>query len=329
MRYRALGRTGYQVSTIGFGAWAIGGAWGTVSEDDAVAAIHEAIDRGVNFFDTADVYGDGRSERLIARVRRERSSDPPLVVATKAGRRLSPHRADGYTRDNLSSFVARSLKNLETDCLDLLQLHSPPAEVYDRPEVFAALDDLVTAGSIRHYGVSVETVDQALRAIEYPGVRTVQLIFNVFRQRPADRFLLEAERRQIGVLARVPLASGLLTGKMTRETEFPPDDHRAFNRSGERFDVGETFAGLTYERGLEAVAALRAVVPPGVTMAQLALRWILMFPGVTCAIPGARNPRQARENAQAADLPPLDEAAMAAVRAIYDRYVRADVHHRW
>jgi len=328
MDYRPLGTTGYQVSAISYGAWAIGGAWGAVREEDAVAALHEAIDRGVNFFDTADVYGDGRSEKLIARVKRERSSER-LVVATKAGRRLAPHRADGYTRDNLAGFVERSLRNLETDCLDLLQLHSPPAEVYQRPEVFAALDDLVKAGAIRHYGVSVETVDQALAAIEYPGVRTVQLVFNMFRQRPADGFLAEAERRRIGVLARVPLASGLLSGKMTRETEFAADDHRAFNRRGERFDVGETFSGLAYERGLEAVEELRAIVPAGATMAQVALRWILMFPGVTCAIPGARNRRQAHENALAADLPPLGEEVMAAVRAIYDRHVRADVHHRW
>jgi len=258
MDYRPLGTTGYQVSAISYGAWAIGGAWGAVREEDAVAALHEAIDRGVNFFDTADVYGDGRSEKLIARVKRERSSER-LVVATKAGRRLAPHRADGYTRDNLAGFVERSLRNLETDCLDLLQLHSPPAEVYQRPEVFAALDDLVKAGAIRHYGVSVETVDQALAAIEYPGVRTVQLVFNMFRQRPADGFLAEAERRRIGVLARVPLASGLLSGKMTRETEFAADDHRAFNRRGERFDVGETFSGLAYERGLEAVQTLEPI----------------------------------------------------------------------
>jgi aryl-alcohol dehydrogenase-like predicted oxidoreductase len=327
MRYRELGRTGWKVSEIGFGAWAIGGTWGQVNEEEAVAALHQAIDSGVNFLDTADVYGDGRSERLIARVRKSRSE--PVYVATKAGRRLNPHIADGYTRDNLSAFVARSLKNLETDCLDLLQLHCPPSELYERPEVFGVLDDLVAAGAIRHYGVSVEKVADAMKAIEYPGVQSVQIIFNMFRHRPADAFFAAAGARRVGVIARVPLASGLLTGKITRATRFADDDHRAFNRTGVRFDVGETFSGVELERGLAAVDEIRRIVPDGVAMAQLALRWILMFDAVTCAIPGARNPAQASGNAAASDLPPLGEEQMAAVRDVYDRFFRADVHQRW
>jgi len=327
MRYRELGRTGWQVSAISFGAWAIGGTWGTVDDRESLAALHRALDLGVNFFDTADVYGDGRSERLLARLRRERSE--PFHVATKAGRRLDPHVASGYNRQNLTAFVERSLKNLEMDALDLLQLHCPPTEVYYMPEVFGLLDDLVQAGKLRYYGVSVEKVEEALKAIEYPEVQTVQIIYNIFRQRPADLFFSEAQRRRVGVLTRVPLASGLLTGKFTRTSAFAPDDHRSFNRHGEAFDRGETFAGLDYEAGLQAVEALRPLVPAGQTMGQMALRWILMSPAVTCAIPGAKRPQQVEENVKAADLPPLPEAAMAAVREIYDRQVRPYVHHYW
>ena len=327
MEYRELGRTGYKVSAISFGAWAIGGSWGEVSDDESMASLHKAVDEGINFFDTADVYGDGRSERLLARLKQERSEE--IFIATKAGRRLDPHVADGYNRENLTAFVDRSLKNLNTGTLDLLQLHCPPTEVYYRPEVFAVLDDLVKEGKIRHYGVSVEKVEEALKAIEYEGIKTVQIIFNIFRQRPAGLFFREAKARQIGILARVPLSSGMLTGKMTPNTQFSPDDHRRFNRHGEAFDRGETFSGVSYDTGLAAVEEVRALVPDNVTMAQLALRWILMFDAVTCAIPGAKRPQQVEDNARAADLPPLSEDDMAKLRDIYDRYLRAQVHHRW
>jgi aryl-alcohol dehydrogenase-like predicted oxidoreductase len=327
MQYRELGHTGWKVSEISFGAWAIGADWGSVDDRESLAALHRAIDLGVNFIDTADVYGDGHSEQLIARVRKERPEE--LIVATKAGRRLSPHVADGYNAENLTRFVERSLRNLETDCLDLVQLHCPPSEVYYRPEVFGALDDLVQAGKIRYYGVSVEKIEEALKAIEYPNVQTVQIIFNMFRHRPTEVFFPEAKRRKVGILARVPLASGLLTGKMTRESTFPADDHRNFNRYGQSFDRGETFSGVDFESGLDAVEELKSLVPEGATMAQLALRWILMFDAVSCAIPGAKRPNQAEDNVHAADLSPLTEEQMALVQEVYDKYIRAQVHHRW
>lgn len=327
MEYRELGRTGWRVSAVSFGAWAIGGAWGDVDDREALAALHKAVDLGVNFFDTADVYGDGRSERLLARLRRERGEE--IHIATKVGRRLDPHVASGYTAENLTAFVERSLRNLETEALDLVQLHSAPWEVYYRPEVFEALDTLVRQGKVRHYGVSVEKVEEALKAIEYPGVRTVQIIFNIFRQRPAELFFAEARRRGVGVLARVPLSSGMLTGKLTAQSQFAADDHRAFNRHGESFDRGETFSGVDYETGLKAVEELRALVPEGMTMAQFALRWILMFDAVSCTIPGARRPAQAEDNARAADLPPLPEETMRAVRELYEKRIRPLVHHYW
>ena len=327
MEYRELGHTGWQVSAISFGAWAIGSTWGPVDDDESMAALHRALDLGVNFFDTADVYGDGRSERLLARLRRERSE--AFHVATKAGRRLEPHVAAGYNRENLTAFVERSLKNLEADAIDLLQLHCPPTQVYYMPEVFSILDDLVAAGKLRYYGVSVEKVEEALKAIEYPGVQSVQIIFNIFRQRPADLFLTEARRRRVGILARLPLSSGLLSGKLTRASTFAPDDHRAFNRQGAAFDRGETFSGLGFEVGLQAVEKLRPLVPPGWTMAQMALRWILMFSAITCAIPGAKRPAQVEENVEAADLPELSEATLARVRMLYDQYARPQVHHYW
>jgi len=327
MEYRELGRTGWKVSAISFGAWAIGGTWGAVDDRDSLAALRRAVDLGVNFFDTADVYGDGRSERLVAQLKRERRED--IHIATKAGRRLDPHVTSGYNRQNLTAFIERSLKNLATDTLDLVQLHCPPTEVYYRPDVFGILDDLVRQGKIRYYGVSVEKVEEALKAIEYPGVQTVQIIFNIFRQRPAELFFPEAKRGRVGILARVPLASGLLTGKMTRESAFSADDHRQFNRHGEAFDRGETFAGVDYETGLQAVEELRPLVPPGATMAQLALRWILMNDAVTCAIPGAKRPAQAEDNIYAADLPSLSDATMKKIREIYDRRIRELVHHYW
>jgi len=327
MHYRELGRTGWTVSEISFGAWAIGSEWGKADDAESLAALHRAIDVGVNFIDTADIYGVGRSERLVGKLRRERSET--IRVATKMGRRMSPHTADGYNASNMTAFVEESLRNLGTDCLDLTQLHCPPTEVYYRPEVFGALDDLVAAGKIRHYGVSVKKVEEALKVIEYPGVQTVQIIFNMFRQRPAELFFEQARRRKVGILARVPLASGLLTGKMTASSTFPADDHRNFNRQGGAFDVGETFSGVSYETGLQAVEELRKILPEGAGMTQLALRWILMHDAVTCAIPGARLPAQAEENAQASELAPLTEAQMAVVGKIYDGLIRAQVHHRW
>lgn len=328
MQYRTLGRTGFSVSAIGFGAWAIGGSWGPVDDSDSLRALHAAVDAGVNFIDTADVYGDGRSERLIARLRRERPHDV-IHVATKAGRRLPVQTAGGYTRENLTAWVERSLQNLEVEALDLLQLHCPPSPVFSDPAVYGVLDDLVRAGKVVNYGVSVERVDEALAAIEHPDVKTVQIIFNMFRLKPADRFLSNAHMRNVGVLARVPLASGLLTGKLTPQSRFAADDHRAFNREGEAFDKGETFSGVPYDIGLDAVEELRQLVPDGATLAQFALRWILMFDGVTCAIPGARTPEQARANAAAADLAPMNQATMRAVRAIYDERIRPHVHRYW
>jgi aryl-alcohol dehydrogenase-like predicted oxidoreductase len=327
MQYRELGRTAWNVSTISFGAWAIGGTWGNVKDEESLAALHRALDLGVNFFDTADVYGDGRSEQLLAKLRKERKE--PFYIATKAGRRLDPHIAAGYNKENLTAFVERSLKNLEVEALDLVQLHCPPTEVFYRPEVFDALDGLAKAGKLRYYGVSVEKVEEALKAIEYPNVQTVQIIFNMFRQRPMDLFLGEAQRRKVGILARVPLSSGMLTGKMSRTSTFSGDDHRRFNRQGESFDRGETFSGLDYEIGLQAVEELRALVPQGMTMSQMALRWILMFPAVTCAIPGAKRPQQVEENVAAADLPALSDETMKQVRAVYERLVRPQVHHYW
>ncbi len=327
MEYRELGRTGWKVSSVSFGAWAIGGTWGAVDDSESLSALHRALDRGVNFFDTADVYGDGRSERLLARLRRERPE--PFYVATKAGRRLNPHTADGYNRANLTAFIERSLRNLEVEALDLVQLHCPPTDVYYRPEVFGVLDDLVKAGKLRHYGVSVERVEEALKAIEYPGVQSVQIIFNIFRQRPRDLFFAEALRKRVGILARLPLSSGMLAGKMSRETTFASDDHRAFNREGAAFDKGETFSGIDYETGLKAVEALRALTPEGLSMAQMSLRWILAFPAVTCAIPGARRPSQVDENVVAADLPPLSDDTMAAIDAVYAAHIQSLVHHAW
>jgi aryl-alcohol dehydrogenase-like predicted oxidoreductase len=328
MQYRDLGRTGWKVSAISFGAWAIGGTWGPVEDTESLAALHKAIERGVNFFDTADVYGDGHSEQLLAQLRREHKKEN-IYIATKAGRRLNPHTPEGYNRKNLTAFIERSISNLGTEVLDLLQLHCPPFQVYYMPEVFGVLDDLVKAGKIRYYGVSVEKVEEALKAIEYPNVQTVQIIFNMFRQRPAELFFEQAKKRKIGVLARVPLASGMLTGKLKPDTAFAPNDHRAFNRDGQAFDKGETFSGVDYKTGLQAVDQLNAICPTGITMSQFALRWILMFDTVTCAIPGAKRPAQVEQNCAAANAPRLSDELMAKVRTIYDRNIRESVHHHW
>ncbi|MBA2344661.1 MAG: aldo/keto reductase [Rubrobacter sp.] len=328
MNYRNLGNTGMRVSEISLGTWALGDGWGTVSDEDAYATLNHTIDSGVNFLDTADVYGDGRSEKLIGRLLEDRPNDE-IFVATKAGRRLDPHTAEGYNQDNLSAFVERSLTNLDVEALDLLQLHCPPTEAYWQDETFEALDRLVEAGKVKHYGVSVEKVEEARRALEYPGVETVQIIFNIFRQKPAEEFFPLAEEKNIGILARVPLASGLLSGKMSLDREFPEDDHRNFNRDGAAFDKGETFSGVPFEQGLESAEELKRLVPDGYTLAQFALRWILMHPAVSCAIPGAKSPQQAADNIAAADMPALSDEAMSRAREIYDSAIRPEVHHQW
>ncbi len=327
MQCRDLGRTGWKVSAISFGGWAIGGTWGPVKDAESLAALHRAVELGVNFFDTADVYGDGHSERLVAQLRRECSET--IYITTKAGRRLNPHTAEGYNRKNLTSFVERSLKNLDTDALDLLQLHCPPVQVYYMPEVFGVLDDLVEAGKIRYYGVSVEKVEEALKAIEFPNVQSVQIIFNMFRHRPAELLFEQARKRKVGILARVPLASGMLTGKLKPDTTFASDDHRTFNRKGEAFDRGETFSGVDYNTGLQVIDQLKAICPAEMTMVQFALRWILMFDAVTCAIPGAKRPSQVEQNCSAADMPSFSDEIMAKVRTIYDKHIRELVHHYW
>jgi aryl-alcohol dehydrogenase-like predicted oxidoreductase len=327
MNYKPLGRTGYNVSSISFGAWAIGGTWGEVRDEDSMAALHKALDMGVNFIDTADVYGDGRSERLIARLRSERSE--PFFVATKAGRRLPAQTVEGYSQENLHAWVRRSLGNLQTDTIDLLQLHCPPTNLYRSDAVFGILEEMKREGMIRHYGISVETVEEALLGIQYEGVQSVQIIFNLFRLKPTDQFFQKALEQSVGILARVPLASGLLTGKMTAGSSFASDDHRQFNRNGESFDKGETFSGVPYSVGLEAVERLRPLVPEGMSLTQFALRWIGMFDAVTCSIPGAKNPTQALENFAAADFAPLMPSTMQAAQDVYDNLIRQHVHGSW
>jgi aryl-alcohol dehydrogenase-like predicted oxidoreductase len=327
METRRLGRTGRDVSVVGLGAWQLGGDWGTVPEADALAVVAAATDSGVTFIDTADVYGDGRSEQLIGRFLASRPLQD-LFVATKMGRRV-PQRPENYHRDNFVKWVDRSVTNLGVDALDLVQLHCPPTEVYRDDAVFAALDELVEKGLARSYGVSVETCEQALIAIGRPGTATVQIILNCFRQRPLEEVLPAARDAGVGIIARVPLASGLLSGKYDESTTFAPDDHRSFNRRGEAFDVGETFAGVPYDVGLRAIRELAHLVPSGMTMAQFALRWIIDQPAVTTVIPGARNPDQAYGNAAAASFPPLSDEQLAGVREVYDRHIRQYVHDRW
>lgn len=327
MQYRKLGKTNFKVSEVSLGAWQIGGSWGNVSDEDAERVVHAAIDNGINFIDTADVYGDGRSERFVAKVLSETKEQ--VFVATKAGRRLQPHTVDGYNRANLTAFVERSLKNLRRETLDLVQLHCPPIGVYYEPEVFAALDELKQAGKILYYGVSVEKVEEALKAIEYPAVATVQIIFNIFRQRPKDLFFPLAQQRDVGILVRLPLSSGLLSGKITRHTAFAADDHRSYNRHGEQFDRGETFSGVDFEVALDAVEEIRRVLPDGISMANFALRWILDHEAVSCVIPGARNERQVVQNVATSALPPLTAEQMAALAKLYDTKIRPLVHQRW
>jgi len=327
MQYRKLGRTGWKVSEISFGAWAIGGTWGDVNDNESLEALNIALDSGVNFFDTADVTSVLRFERLLAKLKKERKEK--FYIATKAGRRLDPHTADGYNRKNLSSFVERSLKNLNTDVIDLLQLHCPPTQVFYMPQVFGILDDLVKEGKLIYYGVSVEKVEEALKAIEYPNVQIVQIIFNMFRHRPSEFFFEQAKKKQVGILARVPLASGMLAGKFTKDSKFEKDDHRRFNRHGEDFDKGETFSGVDYDLGLKAVEELKDICPAGITLTQFALRWILMFDAVTCTIPGAKRKNQVEENISSVDLPPLTDETMKKVNAVYEKHIKESVHQYW
>jgi aryl-alcohol dehydrogenase-like predicted oxidoreductase len=328
MNYRVFGKTNWNISEVGFGAWAIGGSWGDVDDQESLAAMREGISQGMNFIDTADVYGDGRSERLIAQLLKDFKGDK-IYVVTKAGRRLNPHVASGYNYANLSKFVERSLQNLQTESLDLVQLHCPPTEVYKRDEAFNALDKLKQEGKIQHYGVSVETVEEAKLSLNHEGVASVQIIYNMFRTKPADEFFALAKEKNVCILARVPLASGLLSGKMTKDSKFAKDDHRNFNRHGESFDVGETFSGVDFETGLNAVEELKSLVPNGYSMAQLALRWILMHPAVSTVIPGAKNPQQAKDNAKASDIPILPPTTMQKAREVYNTYVRDSIHSRW
>ncbi|MFW5886045.1 MAG: aldo/keto reductase [Halanaerobium sp.] len=327
MKYRKLGKTGYEVSEVSFGGWAIGGTWGDVEDEQSMAALREAVNQGINFFDTADVYGDGRSERLMAKLRKE--TDKEIHIATKAGRRLDPHTAEGYNKENLNKFVDRSLKNLDVDTIDLLQLHCPPTEVYDQEEVFEALEEMVEAGKIKNYGVSVEKVEEAMKALEYENVATVQIIFNMFRHKPADEFFAKAKEKGVGIICRVPLASGLLTGKFSKDSTFAENDHRNFNRDGEAFDKGETFSGVDFELGLKAVDELEKIKPEGLTMAQFALKWILMHDAVSCVIPGGKKPWQVKDNAAASEAPDLSDEVMEKVDEIYDEYIRDSVHHLW
>ncbi len=324
MEKRNAGRLNRQVGVVGLGCWQLGADWGEVDEGEALALLHAAVDTGVDFLDTADVYGDGRSETLVGRFLKERNED--LFVATKMGRRLPAQTTEGYNRENFLAWNDRSRRNLGVDTLDLVQLHCPPTAVYSRDEVFDTLDEMVEQQRIAAYGVSVEKVEEALEAIRRPHVASVQIILNAFRLKPLEEVLPAAEKAGVAIIARVPLASGMLSGKYGKHTKFGADDHRNYNRNGEAFDVGETFSGVPYEVGLEAVERLRPLVPAEATMAQFALRWIVDQPGVTVVIPGARNVEQARANSQAASLSEVDHAA---VEKVYDELIRPHVHGRW
>lgn len=328
METRVLGRTGRSVGVVGLGCWQLGADWGEVDDDAARAVLTTALDAGVTFLDTADVYGDGRSEAFVGAVLAERGREG-VTVATKMGRRADPHVADAYTLENFRRWNDRSRANLGVDTLDLVQLHCPPTDVYRRERTYDDLDTLVAEGRVAAYGVSVETVEEALLAIARPNVATVQIILNVFRRKPLEEVLPAAREAGVGIIARVPLASGLLTGKYDEHTTFAATDHRTYNRHGEAFDVGETFAGVPYEVGVVAAREVASFTPAGATTAQLALRWVIDQPGVSVVIPGARSPQQALGNAEAAELPPLDHETLTGLQRIYDESIRFHVHHRW
>lgn len=328
MNYRTLGKTGFSISEISLGTWQVGGKWGEpFSHDNADRILNEAVDAGINFIDTADVYGTGESEKAVGRLVRARSER--IYVATKCGRQLQPHTSEAYQPTVLRNFVEDSLRNMGLDTLDLIQLHCPPTDVFYRPEIFELFDRLKDEGKIQHLGVSVEKVEEALKAIEFPNVTTVQIIFNMFRQRPAELFFGEAAKRNIGVIVRVPLASGLLTGKFSPDTQFSAEDHRNFNRDGAGFDKGETFSGVDYETGLAAVEELKTVFPTNGNLAPDALRWILTFDAVSCVIPGASKPEHLTSNIQAAERPAPTPEQRRAVRTIYNQYIKNPVHYLW
>ena len=326
MKFRKFSNIGWQFSEVGLGCWAIGSEWGDVSKEDANEVLKTSLDNGVNFFDTADVYGDGRSEQFIGELLK--STSEKIYVATKSGRRLNPHNSEGYNPQNIESFIDRSLKNLGVECIDLLQLHCPPSDVCSKKETYEMMDDIVKKGKILHYGVSVEKVSEALDAIQFPNVKSIQIIFNMFRQKPSEEFFKEAAKRDVAIIVRVPLASGLLTGKMTKDSSFPANDHRNYNIKGEAFDVGETFSGVSFEKGLLAVEELKQLLPENFTMADLALKWILMHDEVTVAIPGAKNKQQASLNINSVYLEEIS-SLMPSIKNIYDKYFWDDIHHLW
>ena len=326
MKYRKFSDLGWNVSEIGIGCWAIGSEWGEVSEVDARQVLRTSLDKGVNFFDTADVYGDGRSEKFVGEL--IKSTSEKIFVATKSGRRLNPHNAQGYNLKNIEGFIDRSLVNLGIDCIDLLQLHCPPSEICSKKQTYEMMDEIVKKGKIANYGVSVEKVSEAMDAIQFPNVKSIQIIFNIFRQKPAEIFFKEAAKKKIAIIARVPLASGLLTGKMNKNSSFPSNDHRNYNIKGEAFDVGETFSGVSFEKGLEAVEELKKLLPENFTLADFALKWILMHDEVAVAIPGAKNKQQASLNVNSIDLDEISEL-MPSIKNIYNKYFREDIHHRW
>ena len=326
MKLRKFSDLGWSVSEIGLGCWAIGSEWGDVSDEDARKTLQTSLDKGVNFFDTADVYGDGRSEKFVGELLK--STSEKIYVATKTGRRLDPHNAEGYNINQIEPFVDRSLLNLGVDTIDLMQLHCPPTEAYSKAETYSMMDQLVQKGKIKYYGVSVETVEEAMEAIKYPNIKSVQIIFNIFRQKPAEVFFKEAAKKDIGIIVRVPLASGLLTGKMNSQSTFPSNDHRNYNIQGKAFDVGETFAGVPYNKGIDAVEELKKIIPEGFTLADMSLKWILSHPEVTVVIPGAKNSNQAQLNTTASDKGSIDNV-MEQIQEIYKNIIKPEVHHRW
>ncbi|MEJ5284650.1 MAG: aldo/keto reductase [Brevinematia bacterium] len=328
MKYRILGKTNFKISEVSLGTWQVGGKWGTSFDDkNAEEIINKAIENGINFIDTADVYSNGLSEKAVARV--VKNSGKRIYIATKCGRRLNPHTNEAYTVEALRNFVNDSLKNMNVDTIDLIQLHCPPTQVYYRPEIFELFDKLKQEGKILNLGVSVEKVEEALKAIEYPNVTTVQIIFNMFRQRPAELFFKEAQKKNVGIIVRVPLASGLLSGKFTKDTEFTKGDHRKSNRNGEWFDKGETFSGVDYEKGLQAVEELKKIFPADIPLSVWAIKWILMFKEVSTVIPGASRVEQVETNVMASDIRPLKSIEMKKVKEIYEKYIKDDVHQRW
>jgi aryl-alcohol dehydrogenase-like predicted oxidoreductase len=326
MKFRNFSNVGWQVSEIGLGCWAIGSEWGEVTPEDARDVLKTSLDKGINFFDTADVYGDGRSEKFVGEL--IKSTKEKIYVATKAGRRLNPHTPEGYNLKNIEEFIDRSLINLGVDCIDLLQLHCPPSETCARKETYDMMEEIVKKGKIANYGVSVEKVSEAMDAIQYPNVKSIQIIFNIFRQKPAELFFKEAAKNNVAIIVRVPLASGLLTGKMNKDSSFPQNDHRNYNINGDAFDVGETFSGVNYDKGLMAVEKLKELIPSGFTLTDLALKWILMHEEVSVVIPGAKNREQATNNVKASDLGEIN-SLMSKINSIYDEMIKADIHHRW